>query len=368
MLVTTLLLPLARRLAKASGAMDHPADGKLQTQAVPRMGGVAILAGIATSSSIFLWRGFEQGLLATSARELSALATGCGLVFLIGLFDDIRGASPIQKLLVQIVAAGLLVSVGWAFEAVNLPFIGALDLGALGGLISVIWIVGVTNAINLIDGLDGLAGGVVALVAGTFLILATLQENFFAVILMAAVIGSSLGFLRHNWYPARIFMGDSGALGLGFLLAAVSVQASLKSSATVAVFVPLLALGVPVNDTLMVMGARFMAEPKAPLASRVLRVLRGDRNHLHHRLIRVSASQPKIVLAICGVVLIFCIFSLSVAFSRNRELGLVLLVVEMAAIIALRRFSERSATAQSATLDRERADTAETGSPINQPR
>ena len=138
-----------------------------------------------------------------------------------------------------------------------------------GAVVSLLWIVGVTNAINLIDGLDGLAGGVVAIIADSLLAYALLQGNLRTVILMAATAGACIGFLRHNWAPARIFMGDSGSLTLGFLLAAISVHSSLKAPAAVAILVPILALGVPVIDTLLVMGVRFLDRPKGRLARAV---------------------------------------------------------------------------------------------------
>ena len=178
----------------------------------------------------------------------------------------------------------------------SLPGLGDVELGIFGEVVSLLWIVGVTNAINLLDGLDGLAGGVVAIVATGLLVYAVdLQDNLLAMVLMAAIVGACVGFLRHNWAPARIFMGDSGSLTLGFLLAAMSVHSSLKAPAAVAILVPILALGLPVMDTLLVMLVRFLDRPHGPFVDRFLRMFHADRNHLHHVLEPFMARRARIV-------------------------------------------------------------------------
>jgi UDP-GlcNAc:undecaprenyl-phosphate GlcNAc-1-phosphate transferase len=235
----------------------------------------------------------------------------------------------------------LLVRAGWAFDVLSVPGGGSIELGMLGKLVSVVWIVGVTNAINLIDGLDGLAGGVVAIIAASLLIYALINGNPLTVILMAATAGACLGFLRHNWTPAEIFMGDSGSLTLGFILAVISVHSSLKAPATVAILVPLLALGVPVVDTLLVMAVRFLERPKGRLSNRFLRMFRADRQHLHHLLERWGARRARIVGWIYAVVLTFCALALVVALTRSRTLGLFLLIVEVLVIVAMRTFGLR---------------------------
>src|SRR3954467_8680970 len=266
-LTTHLMVPPVARLAVLLRALDHPGERKLQTGAVPRLGGVAIALGLVLGGSgaaVSLW-----GRLGTAVGrgELLALAFGTITVFLVGVVDDLVGVSAAKKLLCQLVAAWPLVHAGWAFEVLRLPLLGEVRLGLLGGVVSLLWIVGVTNAINLIDGLDGLAGGVAAIISVSFLVYSILQGNPGTVILMASLAGACIGFLRHNWEPARIFMGDSGSLTLGFLLAATAVHSSLKAPATVAILVPILALGVPVMDTLLVMAVRFLDRPKGPFTT-----------------------------------------------------------------------------------------------------
>jgi UDP-GlcNAc:undecaprenyl-phosphate GlcNAc-1-phosphate transferase len=259
------------------------------------------------------------------------------MVFLVGLVDDVLGVSTAKKFLVQLAAAALMVYVGWSFEVLRVPGMGDVQLGVFGDLVSLVWIVGVTNAINLIDGLDGLAGGVVAIISGSLLVYSVLLGNPHAVILMGAMAGACLGFLRHNWAPAKIFMGDSGSLTLGFLLAVMSVQSALKAPAAVAILVPILALGVPVIDTLLVMAVRFLDRPKSPLAKRFLRMFHADRNHLHHTLEHLRRGRPGVVAMIYSVVLASCGMALLVAVRRDALLGVLLLSIEVAALLVIRR-------------------------------
>ena len=275
------------------------------------------------------------------------------LVFLVGAVDDLGGVSAGKKLLLQLVAAWPVVQAGWAFEVLRLPIVGEIHLGLFGGLVSLLWIVGVTNAINLLDGLDGLASGVVTIIAVSFLGYAVLQGNPGTVILMAAIAGSCVGFLRHNWEPARVFMGDSGSLTLGFLLAATSVHSSLKAPAAVAILVPILALGVPVMDTLLVMAVRFLDRPKGALTGRFLRMFHADRKHLHHLLAHFGGARSRIVALIYAVVLSFCALALVVAVTGETTLGVVLVLLEFAVILGMRQMGMAMEARRLARLQRE---------------
>ena len=352
-LATNLVVPPVTRLAVFLRALDHPGERKHQTGAVPRLGGVAIATGLALgagAAAVSLW-----GRLGTTVgrNEMLALVFGTGVVFLVGVVDDLVGVSAFKKLLCQLVAAWPLVHSGWSFEVMRLPGLGEVDLGLSGGLVSLLWIVGVTNAINLIDGLDGLAGGVVTIISVSFLGYAVLQGNPGTVILMAAVAGACMGFLRHNWEPARIFMGDSGSLTLGFLLAAVSVHSSLKAPAAVAILVPILALGVPVMDTLLVMAVRFLDRPKSALAARCLRMFRADRQHLHHLLAHFGGRRSRIVGVIYAVVLSFCALALMVAATGETTLGVALVGLEFLVILSMRQAGLAVEARRLARLQRE---------------
>ena len=277
---------------------------------------------------------------ATSVQS-SFLFIGTALVFVIGLADDIVGLSCIQRFLVQCVAAAGVVYGGWSFGHLYVPPWGEVDLGLWGGPVTMVWIVGVTNAINLLDGLDGLAGGVAAIIATSLLIFAWIQENALTVVLMSAIVGACLGFLRYNWAPAKIYMGDSGSLTLGFLLAVMSLRASMKGAAAVAILVPILALGLPVIDTLLVMAVRFLEKPQGPLLRRFARVFQADRNHIHHLMARTAPGRKKIVLVIYLVAACFCAMALVVAVSRSAALGTALVVVEVLVVLLMRNLGVR---------------------------
>jgi len=235
----------------------------------------------------------------------------------------------------------------------RLPGIGQVSLGHAAVPVSLLWIVGVTNAINLIDGLDGLASGVVAIISTSLLFYATLQGSAGTVVLMGVMVGACLGFLRHNWEPAKIFLGDSGSLTLGFLLGAMSLHSSIKAPAAVAILVPILALGVPVMDTLLVMAVRFLDRSHGRLADRFLRMFRADRKHLHHLLAHFGGRRARIVGVIYAVVVCFCAMALVVAVTGATLLGLVLLVVEFAVIFGMRQMGLAMEARRIARLRRE---------------
>ncbi len=338
---THLLVPIVARLAVLLHAIDHPVPGgrKQQPHAVPRLGGVAILIGIILGVGSVAAIEWSRVLANADRSDLMALMIGTLMVFLVGVADDLIGVSSGKKFFMETCAAILLVSVGWSFQVVQLFGLGEVQLGIFNGVVSVLWIVGVTNAINLLDGLDGLAGGVVAIISISLLTYAVLQDQGGTVLLMGATAGACIGFLRHNWEPAKIFMGDSGSLTLGFLLAAVSVHSALKTPATLAILVPLLALGIPVIDTLLVMSVRFLRRSHVPLplSNRFLQMFQADRNHLHHLMGHLDASRRRVVTAIYGVVLLFCLASLLIATRRNLGLGIAIVVSQFLVVFFIRR-------------------------------
>ena len=303
------------------------------------MGGVAIVIGIAAGAGGMAMANWDHWGGGVARSELAALAIGVLMVFLVGLVDDLVGVSALKKVLVELAAAWLIVGAGWTFTAIALPVIGNVRLGAFGTLVALVWIVGVTNAINLIDGLDGLATGVVTIIAASLVIYAVLQGNILTVLLMAAVLGSCLGFIRHNWAPAKIYMGDSGSLTLGFLLAVMSLHSSIKAPAAVAILVPILALGVPVIDTLLVMLVRFLDRPKGRIAERLQGVFAPDRRHLHHLLAELGPRRNRIVGTIYALVVVSVRLAITVAVTRVRRLGLAVVAIEVVVIFVVRSSS-----------------------------
>jgi UDP-GlcNAc:undecaprenyl-phosphate GlcNAc-1-phosphate transferase len=334
--VTMMLTPAVAQLAVRLRAVDEPGGRRRQSRSTPRLGGIAILTGILIAlvpSLPLLTRGAASR--SVSPTETLWLLVATLIIFAVGLVDDIRQLGPFQKLFFQILAASIVVAMGWQFSNVRLPWdTGGTYVGAVAPLLSLLWIVGVTNAVNFIDGLDGLASGIVAIIASSLLVLAILQRSPEVVVATSCVVGACLGFLRHNWNPARIYMGDSGSLTLGFILATVSLHSSVKASATVALLVPILALGLPVLDTLLVMVYRFLKGHAR--MNRIARMFHADRKHLHHLLLETHGKRSRALWTLYALALAFCLMALLVATSHSLWLGMAFLGVEFCAVLLIR--------------------------------
>jgi UDP-GlcNAc:undecaprenyl-phosphate GlcNAc-1-phosphate transferase len=277
--IVVLLTPAVGGMARLLGAVDRP-DGarRLNRRPIPRLGGLAIFLGILVPALAFLdLSGESRGVL-----------LGAAIATVVGAVDDFRGLSPSVKLVGQLVAASIPPMFGVWIDHVTFPFVGVLDLPAwIGVPLSMLFIVAVMNMVNFLDGMDGLAAGVCGIAGVTYAILALSLGKPDPAILSAIVAGACLGFLRHNFFPARIFMGDSGALCLGFILAAVSIQGLLKTASTVVLLLPLLVLAVPIMDTSFVVARRL--KHNRPIYS-------ADRSHLHHRFLNIGFSQRRAAL------------------------------------------------------------------------
>lgn len=335
--VTDLLVPLVARFARFIGALDVPGGRKQHDAPVPRLGGLAIAAGVVLGVCPMIaltlsnqWR----SMLDMDVTMALLFIFGTSLVFLLGLVDDLSDVPAGRKLLVETLAAWFVVSAGWRFEVIALPRIGYVDLGVFGVILTVIWIVGVTNAINFIDGLDGLAGGVVAIIAGSLAVCSIMVENALSAVLMGAIFGSCLGFLRHNW-NGKVFMGDAGSLTLGFILGVSTVHASLKTSAAVAILVPILTLGVPVIDTVFVMLIRYFRQTEGHAGRRFSAMFQADRNHLHH-LLEAFGGRKVAVVTIYVVVLAFSAMAILAVVSKSFAMGMALILVQLVAILLMR--------------------------------
>jgi UDP-GlcNAc:undecaprenyl-phosphate GlcNAc-1-phosphate transferase len=278
--VVVLLTPAVGGMARLIGAVDAPGGRRLNLRPVPRLGGLALFLGIFVPSLAFLPLG----------RETRGLLLGAAVAVTVGAIDDFRGLLWWEKLAGQLLAAAVPTWFGVWVDRFTFPLIGIHALPAWAGVpLTILWIVAIMNMVNFLDGMDGLAAGVAAIAGLTFAVIALSLGKSDAAIMSAIVFGACVGFLRHNFYPARIFMGDSGALLLGFVLAAVSVQGLLKTAATVALFFPLLVLAVPIVDTTFVVARRLWHGEK---------VFEGDQAHLHHRFLRRGFSQPRAALTI----------------------------------------------------------------------
>jgi len=276
--VTLVTTPLTARLAVRLGAIDLPRDRDLHEAPVPRLGGLAILAGILVAAIIFV----------PLDSQTRAILGGALVAVLVGSIDDLYDLPPAAKLAGQIAAAAIPVAAGVRVETFTLPFVGSVDLSATGGgILTGVAIVAVMNVVNFTDGVDGLAAGVCTISGATFAIIALSLDRADAGVLAAITAGAALGFLWHNFHPASVFMGDAGSNLLGLMLACIAVQGVLKTAAVVALVFPLVVLAVPILDTAFVVAKRFKYRRPAWQA---------DTEHFHHRMARIGFSQRRTVI------------------------------------------------------------------------
>src|SRR5215218_1767318 len=280
--IVVLLTPAVGGMARLLGAVDEPGARRVNRSTVPRLGGLALFFGTFVPALAFLPLG----------RETKGLLLGMAVATTVGAIDDFRGLVWWEKLGGQIAAAAIPAGFGIWVHRFTFPILGVHSLPEWVGIpLTIFWIVAIMNMVNFLDGLDGLAAGVCAISGGTFCLIALSLGRPEPAILAALVLGACLGFLRHNFYPARIFMGDSGALLLGFTLGALAIQGLLKTAAVATLLFPLIVLAVPILDTSFVVAKRLKyGEP----------VHGADRYHLHHRFLNIGFSQRRAALTMWG--------------------------------------------------------------------
>lgn len=318
--------PIVKSFAVKVGAMDVPGEARrVHDHPIPRMGGMAIFLGFLISVVLF----------ANITKQVQGILIGAVIIVATGAIDDIISMKYWVKLLCQILAAVVAVIHGVVIEILMNPNIfsqnESLLLGALSIPITIIWIVGITNSVNLIDGLDGLACGVSAISSVTMLVVALMVAEGNVAVILAALVGACIGFIPYNFNPAKIFMGDTGALLLGYVLATVSVMGMFKFYAIVTFVVPLLALALPLFDTLFAIVRRLLRgqNPMTP-----------DRGHLHHRLIDMGLSQKQAVAVLYALSAMLGLTA--VVISTSGGLRVLLLVVELFIALAVGMFVIRT--------------------------
>jgi UDP-GlcNAc:undecaprenyl-phosphate/decaprenyl-phosphate GlcNAc-1-phosphate transferase len=302
--VVVLLTPAVGGMARLLGVVDRDEEGRRRVRpGVPRLGGIALFLGIMVPALAFL----------TLDGEMRGILLGAAVATTVGAIDDFRGLRWWEKLAGQTAAALIVVSFGVWVHRFTFPLLGVQTLPkGVGMTLTVVGIVAVMNMVNFLDGLDGLAAGVCAISALSFCVIGLSRGDINAAILTAIVLGACLGFLRHNFYPARIFMGDSGALLLGFTLAAVSVQGLSKTAALTALVFPLLVLAVPLIDTSFVVAKRIKhGQP----------VYAADRSHLHHRFENIGFSHRRSVLYLYAWCATLAVAALATRFVRPHPRG-----------------------------------------------
>lgn len=294
---TGVLTPVVIRFARKLGAVDRGGYRKVYQGAMPLLGGVAVAIPFLAVCILGILR--PTAMLRTIGEgraDLAILMIGCTIVLALGIVDDIRGMRARTKFVFQIVAALFICAAGHTIMHLEIPLFGMIHLPAfLGLLVTVLWIVGITNAFNLVDGVDGLASGIAFIASVGLAIIAASNGATFVVILCIALAGSLLAFLAYNTHPAKIFLGDTGSMFVGFTLATVALMGSYKSQAAVIFTAPILALGLPIFETIISVLRRF-------IRGRPLFV--GDHGHTHHRLLKRGLSQRQVAATLYAVAML----------------------------------------------------------------
>ncbi|PIQ89470.1 MAG: undecaprenyl-phosphate alpha-N-acetylglucosaminyl 1-phosphate transferase [Candidatus Omnitrophica bacterium CG11_big_fil_rev_8_21_14_0_20_42_13] len=294
--ISLLITPIIKRVAIAKKWLDKPNWRKINKKPMPLLGGIAIYCG--SISSLLLFAKAEL-----SAEKFTGLIGGSLIIFLAGIADDIKGITARRKLFYQMVAALIAYISGFSIiHATNLFGITVYLPAIAGLLLTLFWIIGLTNAINLLDGLDGLAAGTSAIIAGTLFFAGIRSDNITLSILSIAIAGGALGFLPYNFYPAKIFMGDTGSMFLGFMLSLISMEGAYKGATFVALIAPIIAMGIPVIDTFLAIVRRLTKGDKVFFA---------DKEHIHHKLVISEGSQKKAVLMLYSITIYLGFISVS---------------------------------------------------------
>jgi UDP-GlcNAc:undecaprenyl-phosphate/decaprenyl-phosphate GlcNAc-1-phosphate transferase len=323
-----LLTPLVRRTCERFRWLDAPRDGRhSHLTPVPRLGGVAIFGSLLIALAVLP---FINNLLTASLRanrsQLLTILVPASLVFLFGVYDDFRGTNARFKFVGQALAGIVFYLMGGRIENLSIPLVGTVVLPqVLGCALTVLWTVAITNAFNLIDGIDGLATGAALFSLVVLLGVSVMLGHPLVTVFAVALCGALIGFLPYNFNPASIFMGDSGSLFIGFILAALSVLGTQKASTAVAVAIPIIAFGLPVLDTGFALVRRFVG--RRP-------VFQGDREHIHHKLLERGWSERHVALVLYGICALFGLLAmLFVSEGSAKTTGLVLFVIAVAVVL-----------------------------------
>jgi UDP-GlcNAc:undecaprenyl-phosphate GlcNAc-1-phosphate transferase len=327
--------PFAIWLSKRWGVLDYPDARKVHQTPIPRWGGLGIYLGILMgilgvcigfprfrqllSYRYPLYNHGEMLSVVTLDKQLAGILVGLTFVVILGMQDDRKGVAALPKLLTQIIASLVALNYGVQIMGLRLPFFNYAQFPILlSQIITVFWVIGFMNAINLADGLDGLAAGLAAIASATFLAVAIIQGDTdtpfiakqlkLAGVLSAILCGSCLGFLPYNFSPAKVFMGDGGALGIGFLLGTITVIGTLKTTAVLSVMIPVIVVALPVIDVSLAMIRRY---------KKGLRIMEPDKDHLHHRLMSRGWTAREVVLLVYVLTLILSVAAIFLAIVKG---------------------------------------------------
>ena len=325
--LSLVLTPLAGKLGTRFGALDEPNDRKLHGKSIPRTGGLGIFVVFILTLVISSFFNTKISDLLVLDQQTIFLLGGAIICFGIGIFDDFHRLGPWIKFLFQIMAASIAYWGGIHIGGFNVLGV-YIKVGLFSYFVTVFWFVLFINAVNLVDGLDGLAGGIVVFASVIMVILSVLKEDFLTAILFTTLGGSVLGFLRYNFNPATIFLGDGGSYFLGYAVAGISIMGSVKSQLSAAILIPLLALGIPLFDTILSPLRRFIRGRK---------MFRPDNGHVHHRLIDMGLTTKKAVFTIYMLTFLLCIMAVVMVNIRDEQAGLFLIVLGTGVVIFVRK-------------------------------
>ncbi|MGB4437714.1 MAG: MraY family glycosyltransferase [Sedimentibacter sp.] len=320
-IISFIMTPPARKLAIRVGALDIPKDArKIHKKPMPYFGGLAIYVSIMACMFVYM----------PHTRTNLFIMAGATIIVLTGIVDDMYGMPAKIKMLLQLIAAAVAISGGVQIHFISNP-LSATGMSYLLSWLSIpitlFWIVGITNTINLIDGLDGLASGVASIAATTLLFTAATMGHDFIMMQCAIIAGASLGFLPFNFNPAKIFMGDTGSLLLGYMLAVTSVSGMVKSVAAVTLAVPVFALGLPIFDTAFAIIRRYIN--KKP-------IMEADKEHLHHKLMKIGLNQRQTVLVMYFISMVLGIVAVIIA-DADPFVGITVATIVVIAVFCLAR-------------------------------
>jgi len=345
-----LLTPVAGWLAFRVGAVDLPGPRKVHAKPMPRLGGVAVFIGFCLPwGGYYLMENRVTETFHNYERLVGALFLGSLAMLALGIYDDVKRLDAIKKLAVQVLVCCGLYLGGYRITGINIPLGGHWELGWLSLPVSVVWMVGVTNAINLLDGIDGLVPGVTVCIALSLGVINMLGGNIIVALLTMCLAGAALGFLPHNYSPARIFLGDSGSLSIGLILSCIGILSLFKAATAMLVGVPLLLFALPLYDTTFV------------LVRRVIRgdpIFKADRTHVHHRLLARGFSQKQAAKLLYFVSAALGLAGVLLSFEEALEvLAIPACLIVLMAVVMWRR-SYRPAAAHSPATEADAAQRA----------
>lgn len=327
-LTTIIFTPIVREWALSINAIDKVNTRKVHSKfIVTRLGGIAIF--LAFYSAIFTLFFINQRLFLNLLLFLRWFLPATILILFLGIYDDLRGTNARTKLIIQVIAAFIAVKSGVVIEIACNSFKNnqVFDIGIWSVPVTVFWIIFITNAINLIDGLDGLAAGTSSIISLTMFFIALYQKNYLVMVLSISLVGATIGFLKYNFNPAKIFMGDSGSMFLGFTLACISINGSQKSATFVAFLISVIAMGLPIGDTLLAILRRFLNGRH---------IFRADNEHIHHLLLKIGISHKNTVLFLYSVSICLGIIAFLLTFLRNVSIAVILFIMNIILFVTIK--------------------------------